>query len=86
MVAKWERCGLQNRREDEKAVMGTTYELKGGECVRRGLLHGWTGQKCTRCNGTGELIDVVRCPDCTGTGEAYGVMPVQPANLPKDTE
>jgi DnaJ-class molecular chaperone len=72
--------------EEEKADMTKRYELKNGEFVRRGLLHGWTGSRCNRCNGTGELRDVIRCPDCAGTGDAFGVMPVQPPNLPDDTE
>jgi DnaJ-class molecular chaperone len=72
-----------------------TYKLKGGEAVIRGVLHGWTGRKCPRCKGTGQVrrlntsdysTDERRCMSCGGTGDEHGVMPVQPADLPGNTE
>lgn len=62
------------------------YQLKGGEYVSDGILYGWTGQKCASCKGHGELADDTRCPSCSGVGEEHGIMPVQPPNLPEDTE
>lgn len=62
------------------------YQLKAGEEIHNGLLLGWTGNPCSRCKGTGELLDVVPCPDCGGTGDEYGTMPVQPVNLPKEKQ
>ncbi len=65
------------------------YTLKGGETVRGGKLYGWTGRACKACRGIGELPDRddrALCPGCSGTGEEWGLMPVQPDNLPPDTE
>lgn len=62
------------------------YQLRGGEYVKGGKLYGWTGQRCPRCQGTGEAIDAHACNGCGGTGEQYDLMPTQPADLPPDTE
>lgn len=66
------------------------YELKAGEHVKDGKLHGWTGIICAPCKGTGEREDHMggrrACTGCGGTGEAHGVMPIQPRELPSDTE
>ncbi len=62
-----------------------TYELKGGEYIKDGKLHGWTGAKCPKCGGHGEEYptDCSRpCPSCGGTGDEHALMPVQPKNLP----
>lgn len=63
-----------------------TYELKGGEYVKGGKLFGWTGQACKKCNGSGERTDAMPCESCGRTGDEHGLMPVQPADLPPDTE
>lgn len=63
-----------------------TYQLKGGEEVRSGILFGWTGQPCPDCHGCGEDRDARACRGCGGTGELWGKMPIQPADLPPDTE
>jgi hypothetical protein len=57
-----------------------TYQLKGGEEVRDGVLFGWTGAKCSTCHGTGESMNILgrACVRCAGTGEQWGRMPVQP--------
>lgn len=63
------------------------YELKGGEFVKAGKLHGWTGVICGRCRGTGEgEVEPGHCRGCGGTGEAHGIMTIQPSDLPQDTE
>jgi hypothetical protein len=60
-----------------------TYKLKGGEEIRGdGKLYGWTGNKCTVCDGTGETSNGVCC-GCAGTGKHWGLMPTQPDNLPE---
>lgn len=61
-----------------------TYQLKGGEEIRNGVLFGWTGAKCGTCDGYGEAFgDRLGsvCKGCAGTGEHWGLMPVQPAEL-----
>ncbi len=65
-----------------------TYELKGGEGVKDGKLYGWLGKPCEYCGGSGESgADHPRaCTGCGGTGEAHGLMPVQPADLPPETD
>ena len=55
-----------------------SYQLKGGEEWRDGVLYGWTGRSCTTCNGGGEDAETHACRGCAGTGETWGVMPVQP--------
>ena len=63
------------------------YELKGGEEIRDGKLYGWTGSDCQKCKGTGEIhneeCEMTSCANCDGTGEEWGLMPIQPDNLPK---
>jgi hypothetical protein len=64
-----------------------TYELKGGEHVKDGKLHGWTGAKCEPCKGNGQVDDWknggdTTCSACGGTGDEYGLMPAQPKDLP----
>lgn len=64
-----------------------SYQLKGGEYVKGGKLYGWTGKECTACRGTGEGgAGDCPCGECGGTGDEHGVMPVQPSDLPPDTE
>ncbi|MDR5728245.1 MAG: hypothetical protein RB191_12530 [Terriglobia bacterium] len=71
-----------------------TYELKNGEEVRDGKLYGWTGERCRHCSGTGEDSDngldenfiSWRCNSCGGTGDEWGLMPVQPADLPPSVD
>jgi hypothetical protein len=60
-----------------------TYQLKGGEEIRDGVLFGWTGALCKVCEGAGEPINTDRhtCPACAGTGEEHGRMPVQSVEL-----
>lgn len=62
-----------------------TYQLKGGEEIRDGVLFGWTGAKCAKCDGCGETsgdrLEGHACKGCAGTGEHWGHMPVQPAEL-----
>lgn len=44
------------------------------------LLHGWTGEKCKACLGSGErrstkpgyFGEMLKCEDCGGTGDEYG--------------
>ena len=60
-----------------------SYVLRGGEEWVDGVLHGWTGRKCPRCDGHGVIYspgldNEARCPACGGTGDEYGVMPHQP--------
>lgn len=55
------------------------YDLKGGEEWVEGILHGWTGKKCSACGGCGETNERKLCNNCGGTGDDYGVMPIQPA-------
>ena len=62
--------------------LSMTYKLKGGEEVVDGVLFGWTGNKCTRCKGHGQDNDNSSCGACAGTGDEWGMMPVQPPNLP----
>ncbi len=35
-------------------------------------VEGWTGRKCSVCNGQGEDDDGHSCADCAGTGDEYG--------------
>lgn len=70
-----------------------TYRLKGGEEIRSGLLYGWTGAKCPRCDGNGEIAETdnedegdpwtSNCAACAGTGDEWGLMPDQPTDLPR---
>lgn len=62
------------------------YQLKGGEEVRDGKLYGWTGRQHKVCGGSGLNNNNFRCNSCGGTGDEWGLMPVQPADLPPDTE
>jgi predicted nucleic acid-binding Zn-ribbon protein len=36
---------------------------------------GWTGKRCPKCNGCGQIFDdrgeEVSCPPCGGTGDEY---------------
>lgn len=65
-----------------------TYRLKGGEEIRDGKLFGWTGRHCPVCHGSGDYfprgdsMESSFCRSCAGTGEEWGLMPVQPADLP----
>jgi hypothetical protein len=60
-----------------------TYQLKGGEEIRDGKLYGWTGVDCVKCNGHGVDDENYICGQCAGTGETWGLMPVQPDDLPQ---
>ena len=57
------------------------YELKAGEKIHQGQLYGWTGQDCSKCNGTGENDEARACSSCGGTGDEWGLMPNQPKDL-----
>lgn len=58
-----------------------TYQLKGGEEIRDGVLFGWTGAEHAECGGHGVDNENNRCDGCAGTGEEWGRMPVQPPEL-----
>lgn len=62
------------------------YQLKGGEHVKDGKLYGWTGKKCEKCRGCGQCGEGYACPGCGGTGDEHGMMPVQPTDLPPETD
>lgn len=62
------------------------YKLKAGEMVRRGKLYGWTGKKCPPCGGYGEDEEARACGACSGTGDEYGLMPIQPKDLPPEED
>jgi len=63
------------------------YQLKAGEYTKGGKLYGWTGKTCPDCSGTGEgLGRRTLCAGCGGTGEEHAEMPVQPTDLPPDTD
>lgn len=62
------------------------YELKGGEEIRNGKLYGWTGTVCDRCGGHGQDVEGRACTGCGGTGEYWGLMSIQPADLPNDPD
>jgi hypothetical protein len=66
------------------------YQLKNGEEIRNGKLWGWTGASCHSCKGTGQKYsetfdNEISCTACAGTGEEWGLMPVQPNDLPIPT-
>lgn len=49
--------------------------LPTGSLILNGLVHGWTGTKCTACYGTGcGTEDYQSCNGCGGTGEYHGPM------------
>lgn len=64
-----------------------TYQLKNGEEIRDGKLFGWTGKNCIRCDGTAEDFSddnapCATCRHCGGTGEEWGLITIQPKDLP----
>lgn len=58
-----------------------THQLKGGEEIRDGVLFGWTGAACGKCDGYGEDNEARACSSCAGTGDEWGRMPAQPPDL-----
>jgi hypothetical protein len=46
--------------------------LNPGESIVNGVLHGWTGNKCPKCNGIGDATEGTPCTACGGTGDEYG--------------
>lgn len=64
--------------EDE---MAETFEvLKFGQIRVHGTLHGWTGNDCPKCKGTGEDFSDENAPRtscgwCGGTGDEHGPIP-----------
>jgi len=56
----------------------TDFQLKPGEFWSNGILHGWTGKKCPKCEGMGLTSrwgDI--CRSCGGTGDEHGPLPEQ---------
>lgn len=65
---------------DHHICLGATHDVATREAVRKVaemcMDGGWTGNKCPKCNGTGQVREdgdgeEIKCTGCGGTGEEY---------------